>query len=114
MSRSLVERRLTEVSARLRQLREELAVSDEQLQHLDEVADDTRLRSLVSETPPADRAHHDPQRHADAMTRPRAEIIEEGTRLRQTQAAPPSPPTDETKEAPHIYKRPPTGDTNDH
>ena len=60
MSRSLVERRLTEVSARLRQLREELAVSDEQLQHL-------------------------AQRHADAMQRHRAELIEAVTRLEQTQ-----------------------------
>src|SRR3546814_18470172 len=85
MSRSLVERRLTEVSARLRQLREELAVSDEQLQHLAEVADDTRLRSLVSETPLADREHHDAQRHADAMQRHRAELIEAVARLEQTQ-----------------------------
>jgi hypothetical protein len=85
MSRSLVERRLSEVSARLRQLRDELAVSDEQLGHLAEVADDARLRSLVSETPLADREHHDAQRHADAMQRHRAEVMEAIARLEQTQ-----------------------------
>lgn len=85
MSRSLVERRLTEVSTRLRKLREELAVSEDQLQHLAEVADDTRLRSLVSETPLADREHHDAQRHADAMLRHRAEVVDAIARLELTQ-----------------------------
>ena len=85
MSRSLVERRLTDVGARLRQLREELAVSDEQLAPLAEAADDARLRALVSETPLADREHQDAQRHADAMARHRAEVLEEITRLETTQ-----------------------------
>ena len=85
MSRSLVERRLTEVSARLRQLREELAVSDDQLGHLSSEADDARLRALVSETPLADRDHQDAQRHADAMIRHRAEVLEGISKLEQTQ-----------------------------
>jgi hypothetical protein len=75
MSRSLVERRLSEVGARLKHLREELAVANEQLAHLAEAADDARLRSLVSETPLADREHHDAQRHADAMHRHRADVL---------------------------------------
>jgi hypothetical protein len=85
MSRSLVERRLSEVSSRLRQLRDDLAVSDEQLAHLAEAADDARLRSLVSETPLADREHHDAQRHADAMSRHRAELLDTIAQLEQTQ-----------------------------
>ncbi|MFL6205317.1 MAG: hypothetical protein ACJ739_08185 [Acidimicrobiales bacterium] len=85
MSRSLVERRLADVGARLKQLREELAVSDEQLGFLAEAADDARLRSLVSETPVADREHQDAQRHADAMQRHRADVLEQITRLEQTQ-----------------------------
>jgi len=85
MSRSLVERRLTEVGARLKQLRDELATSDEQLGHLAEVADDARLRSLVSETPIADREHKDAQRHADAMQRHRAEVLDQIARLEQSQ-----------------------------
>ena len=85
MSQSLVERRLSEVSSRLKHLREELAVSDEQLGHLAETADDARLRALVSETPLADREHQDAQRHADAMQRHRAEVLESIARLEVTQ-----------------------------
>jgi hypothetical protein len=85
MSRSLVERRLSEVSARLKQLREELAVSDEQLTHLSEAAEDARLRALVSETPVADREHQDAQRHADAMARHRAEVLEGIAKLEASQ-----------------------------
>jgi hypothetical protein len=85
MSRSLVERRLADVGARLKQLREELAVSDEQLGHLAEAADDARLRSLVSETPLADRENHDAQRHAEAMQRHRADVVDQISRLEQTQ-----------------------------
>lgn len=85
MSRSLVERRLSEVASRLKKLREDLAVSEEQLQLLAEVADDARLRSLVSETPLADREHVDAQRHAEAMQRHRADLLANIARLEATQ-----------------------------
>ena len=85
MSRSLVERRLSEVAARLKQLREELSVSDEQLAHLAETADDARLRALVSETPLADREHQEAQRHADAMARHRADVLQGIAKLEQDQ-----------------------------
>lgn len=85
MSRSLVERRLAEVSTRLKRLREDLALADEQLAHLAEAADDARLRSLVSETPVADREHHDAQRHADAMQRHRTDVVAEIAELEQSQ-----------------------------
>src|SRR3954470_12209620 len=75
MSRSLVERRLSEVSVRLRQLRDDLAVSDEQLIQLAADADDAHLRSLVSETPLAGKEHQEAQRHADAMARHRSEVV---------------------------------------
>jgi hypothetical protein len=75
MPKSLVERRLRQVAGRLRQLREELEVSAEQLAHLADAADDMRLRALVSETPLADREHQEAQRHADAMARRRAEVV---------------------------------------
>jgi hypothetical protein len=73
--RSLVERRLTEVGGRLRVLRDELRVIDEQLQHLGEEADDARLRALVSETPLAEKDDRDARRHADAMARRRQEVV---------------------------------------
>jgi hypothetical protein len=85
MSRSLVERRLLEVGARLKQLQEELAVSEEQLAHLADTAEDARLRALVSETPIADREHQDAQRHADAMGRHRAEVLEHIAKLEASQ-----------------------------
>ena len=102
MSRSLVERRLTEVSARLRQLRDELAVADEQLAHLAETADDARLRALVSETPLADQEHHEAQRHADAMQRHRAEVLEDIAKLETDpgRAARPPPGRDRSPEPP--------------
>lgn len=74
MNRSLVERRLSEVAERLRELRGELAVTEEQLRHLAEEADDARLRALVSETPMAGHEHREAQRHADAMSRHRADV----------------------------------------
>jgi hypothetical protein len=70
----LLERRLTEVATRLKQLRSELLVSDEQLHALADAAEDARLRALVSETPLADQEHHEAQKHADAMQRHRAEV----------------------------------------
>jgi hypothetical protein len=75
MSRSLIERRLTAVTERLRRARAELAVIDEQLAALAEAADETRVRALVSETPIADREHDEAQRHADAMARSRAALL---------------------------------------
>jgi hypothetical protein len=75
MSRSLIERRLFEVAERLRGLREELAVADEQLAVLADAAADARLRALVSETPLAGREHTEAQRHADAMARHRSDVV---------------------------------------
>ncbi|MGH9263403.1 MAG: hypothetical protein ACRD1D_01795 [Acidimicrobiales bacterium] len=74
MSKWLVERKLSESAERLRQLRTELAVVDEQLAFLNDAADDARLRAMVSETPMADREHREAQKHADAMARHRAQL----------------------------------------
>lgn len=71
MRRSMLERSLSDVHARLVKARAELAVLDEQLIVLDEAADDTRIRSLVSETPMATHEHTDAKRHADAARRAR-------------------------------------------
>ncbi|MEJ7845947.1 MAG: hypothetical protein WKF93_09900 [Acidimicrobiales bacterium] len=85
MSKSLVERRLTEVGERLKELRAELLLADEQLRHLADTADDARLRAMVSETPLAEREHRDAQRHADAMMRHRAQVRSDVERLERTQ-----------------------------
>ena len=85
MSRSLLERRLSEVSGRLRELRQELGVSDEQLRELAEQADEARLRALVSETPVSERELREAQRHADAMSKHRADVVASIERLERTQ-----------------------------
>ena len=85
MSRSLIERRLFDVAERLRALREELAVADEQLAALADAADDARLRALVSETPIAGHEHIEAQRHADAMARHRAEVVSQLAELERAQ-----------------------------
>ena len=85
MSKSLVERRLTQVAGRLRQLRDELEVSAEQLAHLADAADDARLRALVSETPVADVDHRQAQRHAEAMRRHREAVLDEIAKLERSQ-----------------------------
>jgi hypothetical protein len=75
MSRALVERRLSDVATQLKELRRELSVTDELLAHLADEAEDARLRSLVSETPIADREHREASRHAEAMGRHRADVM---------------------------------------
>lgn len=85
MSKPLVERRLTEVGERLKELRAELLLADEQLRHLADTADDARLRAMVSETPLAEREHRDAQRHADAMMRHQAQVRSDVERLERTQ-----------------------------
>jgi hypothetical protein len=67
----LLQRRLIDVSDRLKRLRAELAVADEQCSFFEAEAEDARLRSLVSETPVADAEAREVRRHADAQSRHR-------------------------------------------
>ena len=85
MKRDQVERRLLDVHARLMRARQELAVAEEQLDVFLETAEETRIRSLVSETPLADREWQEAQRHADAMLRARDAAIERVAELERAQ-----------------------------
>ena len=85
MARWLVERRISEVSDRLKRLRAELAVLDEQLAFFADAADEARLRALVSETPLADREHHEAQKHADAMAQSKADLLQAIESLQRSQ-----------------------------
>ncbi len=85
MSKWLVERKLSEAAERLRQLRSELGVVDEQLTFLADAADDARMRAMVSETPMADKEHREAQKHADAMTRHRAQLVAQIAELEKAQ-----------------------------
>lgn len=84
-AQTLVERRLIETGDRLKSLRSDLVVADEQLAHFAAEADDARIRSLVSETPLAGREHRDAARHAGAMEKHRDELVAEIAKLEQVQ-----------------------------
>ena len=71
MTRPVIERRLREVAGRLIRLRGDLAVAEEQLAHLDDEADDARVRHLVAETPLSERGRREAERQAQAMARHR-------------------------------------------
>jgi hypothetical protein len=71
VSQSILKRRLVDVSERVKRLRAELAVTEEQLAFLEEEAEDARLRALVAETPLGEAEARDARKHADAMVRQR-------------------------------------------
>ncbi|MEO6989442.1 MAG: hypothetical protein ABI239_12450 [Aquihabitans sp.] len=77
MGRTLIERRLRDVSDRIKAVRADLAVAEEQLVHLADEAEDSRMRALVSETPLAEHEYRETQRHADAMRRHRDDLLAE-------------------------------------
>jgi len=81
MAQYLVERRIFEVSKRLRRARDELAVADEQLSALAEAADEARIRSLVSETPLAVKESQEATRNAEAMQGARDSLVSQVKRL---------------------------------
>jgi hypothetical protein len=85
MSRSLLERRLSQVSERLKQTRAELGVADEQFAFFAEAAEEARMRALVSETPLAEHEHLEAQKHADAMARHREGLLTTIRELEQSQ-----------------------------
>lgn len=81
----LIERRLRLVGRRLSSLREELTITDEQLGHLADVTDDTRIRAMVSETPIADEEHREAERTSSAMARHRSDLVDSIARLEAEQ-----------------------------
>lgn len=85
MSRSLIERRLTEVATRLKRARQDLAVLEEQFAVMADAAEDARLRALVSETPLANKEYQQARRHADAMERSHTTLLATIAELRRSQ-----------------------------
>lgn len=85
MLRTTIERRLNDAHRRLMRARGELAVLDEQLAVVNEMADDTRLRALVAETPVAAKEHDEVSRQASAMVRTRQVLVEQITELEHRQ-----------------------------
>ena len=64
-----------DASDRLKRLRAELAVTEEQLVFLEDEAEDARMRALVAETPLTDAEARDARRHADALSRHRDALV---------------------------------------
>lgn len=81
----LIERRLRAVGRRLSSLRQELTITDEQLEHLADITDDSRIRAMVSETPLADEEHRDAERTSSAMARHRTDLLHSIARLEAEQ-----------------------------
>ena len=81
----LLERRLSKVGARLKSLRVELSVVDEQLLYLNEDAEDQAIRQLVAETPGASFEARSAQGSYDAMSKHRARVVAEIADLEQRQ-----------------------------
>ncbi|MGA0239026.1 MAG: hypothetical protein ACO3PD_11555 [Acidimicrobiales bacterium] len=77
MSRVQIERRLRSVGERLKLARDDLGVTEEQLVQLADEADDARLRSLVSETPIAEKEHRKASRHAERLRKHRDRLLAE-------------------------------------
>ena len=84
----LIERRLRLVGRRLASLREELTITAEQLGHLADLTDDSRIRAMVSETPLADEEHREAERTSTAMAKHRVDLVQSITRLEAEQDEP--------------------------
>lgn len=85
MSRFSIERKLADVTQRLKQARVDLGVLDEQRAALAEEADDLKVRAVVAEHKAADREYRDAQRHVDAMDRSRIELAKHIADLQRSQ-----------------------------
>ena len=85
MGQWMTERRLTQVASRLRSLRDELAMIDEQLVQFADDASELSLRALVSETPMASHESNEARKHLDAMHKHRAHVVDEIAGLERRQ-----------------------------
>ncbi|MEA3184738.1 MAG: hypothetical protein QOJ74_1215 [Ilumatobacteraceae bacterium] len=77
MGKRAVERKLRKTSTRLKRLRDELAVIDEQLAHLVDDTEDKNLRAMVAENPSAAIEHREARGHSEAMADHRRHVVAE-------------------------------------
>ncbi|MAT62537.1 MAG: hypothetical protein CL881_01920 [Dehalococcoidia bacterium] len=81
------EKRLMEISRRIKQQKEDLLVAEEQLISLTSDADEARIRSLVSETAISDNDRRDSVRQSENMQKYCHKIRNEIQRLEEMQDA---------------------------
>jgi hypothetical protein len=79
------ERRLRKNSRRLRELREELAVIDEQLGHLVDDADDQQMWAILDDNPGAEYEYRQAAGHSEAMADHRRHVLGEIAKLEKKQ-----------------------------
>jgi len=85
MASAIVKWQLKKASARLRTVRDELRVIDEQRMYVVDDADDLELRAVVSDSPMARSEAHEAGGHAAAYDKARAHIVDEIGRLEAKQ-----------------------------
>ena len=85
MRYTVVERQLKEASKRISRYKTELAIADEQLNHLRNAADDARVKSLVYETALADQERREVDQQVDSMSRHHEYLISEIKNLEDRQ-----------------------------
>jgi len=84
-SAAAIERRLADVGAELRRLREDLRIAEEELAHFRAEADDARLRAIVSDRVEAPRHEREAQKSVAAIERQRNHVAAEIQRLEAAQ-----------------------------
>ena len=85
MFRKSLEKRLVEISRRIKKEKEDLLVAEEQLISLIDDADEARIRSLVSETAISDNDRRDSARQSENMEKYCQKIRTEIQRLEEIQ-----------------------------
>ena len=85
MFRKSLEKRLLEISRRIKKEKEDLLVAEEQLISLIDDADEARIRSLVSETAISDNDRRDSARQSENMEKYCQKIRTEIQRLEEIQ-----------------------------
>tara|TARA_Y100000748_G_C15226784_1_gene383462 strand:- start:248 stop:553 length:306 start_codon:yes stop_codon:yes gene_type:complete len=85
MKYTVAERQLKEVGKRISRYKDDLAIADEQLSHLQNEAEDVRMKSLVSETAIADRERREVDQQVESMNRHHQYLVAEIKDLEERQ-----------------------------
>ncbi len=81
----LIERRLKRTSSQLSSAKEDLRVTVEHIAHFAEIEDDTRLRSIVSDSPLEAHEYAEARGDLAGLVRRRDELLAEISRLERLQ-----------------------------
>jgi hypothetical protein len=80
-----VHERLAVLTNEIAEAQTNLRILDEQLAYVEQVAEDARIRALVSETPLADREYREAREDLERMRRSHAEAADQVRSLREEQ-----------------------------